>query len=73
MGEYFTAWESPDHLMQPDNLQHMTMYLFFFISSIANLLEFYSYSPLPSFVDPLYGFAFGAETLLRKYMLTLNL
>lgn len=30
-------------------------------------MEIYSCSPLPSIVDPLYGFAFGAETLLLYF------
>lgn len=45
----------------------MTMYLFFLILSIVNLMEIYSFSPLPSIVDPLYGFAFGVETLLLYF------
>ena len=43
------------------------MYLFFLILSVFNLLEIYSCSPLPSIVDPLYGFAFGVETLLLYF------
>ena len=43
------------------------MYFFFFILSVVSLIEIYSCSPLPSIVEPLFGFAFGAETVLLYF------
>lgn len=45
----------------------MTMYLFFLIMAVVNLMEIYSCLPLPSIVDYLYGIAFGVETLLLYF------
>ena len=62
-----TAFSDGNELMCADNVQHITMYLFFLILNIISLLEFYCCTPLPSIVDALFGFAFGVETILLYF------
>lgn len=68
VGEYFTAFQDKG-LIKTENLQHIVMYTFFWISGLMQLLEFHDFSFFPPTCSIFYSLAFLIESFLMFFHL----
>lgn len=68
LGEYITGIDEDQSLL-PENMQHMTMYAFFFVCAVIQMIEIKQISPLPSVVSLLYALSFACESILMYFHL----